>query len=233
MQKNNSFWLGIGILVATILAGGFLFLRPHSALAPTSATSTSSSMGSTTDLGNGIVATGPSGAKIEIVNNTVAAPSLNGPVVVSASLSVDAQTVLRQSEANLIASLKKDPTRVDLWLQLGVDRKIAGDYAGAIAAWNYVAEAGPASINYIAYGNLGDLYMNFQVNYPKAEADYKAAIAIKPDVIDYYKSLFTLYTSFYKTNTTAAADIVAQGLKANPNNPDLLRLQAQLTSSTQ
>ena len=85
-----------------------------------------------------------------------------------------------------------------------------------------------APTNYIAYGDLGDLYMNFDVNYPKAEANYKAAIAINPHVIDYYRDLYTLYTSFYKVGTGAAANILAQGLKANPNNPDLLQLQSQI-----
>ena len=94
-------------------------------------------------------------------------------------------------------------------------------------------QSGSNTVNYIAYGDLGDLYMNFDVNYPKAEANYKAAIAIKPTVIDYYRDLYTLYTSFYKTGTSAAADIVALGLKNNPNNPDLLQLQAQLKGSAQ
>ena len=70
--------------------------------------------------------------------------------------------------------------------------------------------------------------MNFDVNYPKAESSYKAAIAIKPTVVDYYKDLATLYTSFYKTNQGLATAIVTQGLKANPGSADLLQLQASL-----
>ncbi len=185
----------------------------------------------TSDLGNGVSVTGP--GKVELVDTSVPPPSLTGASSISPSLSADVRTNLEAKEQALITELKKDPTRVDLWLSLGVYRKMAGDYSGAIAAWSYVAAAGPSSINYIAYCNFGDLYMNFQKDYPKAETNLKKAIEINPKVIDYYRSLFTLYRSFYKTNTSAAADIVAQGLRANPNNPDLLALKAQLSGPTQ
>ena len=235
MQNKQALWLSIGIVIALFLAAAFFFLGPHPAFAPSQTATSTGQTASTTqvDLGNGVVATIPAGATVTSVDTTVPPPSLTGAINISSSLPADAQANLRTQEQTLITELKAAPTRTDLWLQLGVDRKIGGDYAGAVQAWQYVAETAPASINYVAYGDLGDLYMNFDVNYPKAEADYKAAIAIKPTVIDYYRDLYTLYTSFYKTGTSAAADIVAQGLKANPNNPDLLQLQAQLKGSAQ
>ncbi len=111
---------------------------------------------------------------------------------------------------------------------MGVDRKIGGDYAGAIAAWNYVAQTGPSSINYIAYGNLGDLYQNFDTNYAKAVTSYQAAIAINPNVPDYYLDLYNLYR--YDDNNPAAATAILQaGLKANPNSSELLQLQSNGT----
>jgi hypothetical protein len=235
MENKNSLWLGVGIVVALVLAALFFFLGPHSALAPAQTSTSTNQTGSTTqvDLGNGIIATLPAGVTVTSVNTQVPPPSLTGSINISTTLPADAQAVLRTQEQTLITELKAAPTRTDLWLQLGVDRKIGGDYAGAIQAWQYVAETAPASINYVAYGDLGDLYMNFDVNYPKAEAAYDAAIAINPQVIDYYRDLYTLYTSFYKTSTGAAANILAQGLKANPNNPDLLQLQAQLQNKAQ
>jgi tetratricopeptide (TPR) repeat protein len=160
------------------------------------------------------------------VDNSVPPPSLTGPIIISSSsLPADAQAVLRSDEQTTISQLKAAPTREDLWLQLGVDRKIGGDYAGAEVAWNYVAQTGPTTITYVAYGDLGDLYSSFDVNHPKAEADYKAAIAINPKVIDYYRELFYLYGM--DNNPTAQSAILAQGLKANPTNPDLLQLQKQ------
>lgn len=226
MQNNGYLWGAILALV--IIVGGFFVFKARTVTAPTTPAGTVASTTST-NLGNGMVATGPAGVKIELVDTTVKAPSLAGTIKIATSLASDVQVAIRTKEEALIAELTKTPSRLDLWLSLGVYRKMAGDYAGAALAWQYVADAGPASVTYIAHGNLGDLYMNFLKDYPKAEANYKAAIQIKPDFIDYYRSLFTLYRSFYKTNTTAAADIVAQGLKANPNNKDLLQLQAQLT----
>lgn len=233
MKQNGYVWGAvIGALIIIVVA----FVIHSRAVAPTAsnqnATSTQSSTGTTTvDLGNGRSITLPPGAKLEVIKSgpsaAVSQPSLAGDIKIDASLSPDVQSVLRTKEEDLISQLKQSPDRADLWLKLGVYRKIAGDYIGAAEAWNFVA-TNQSSLSYIAYGNLGDLYMNFLKNYPKAEANYKAAIALQPTFIDYYRDLFTLYTSFYKTNTSAAADIVAQGLTANPNNPDLLQLQKQL-----
>ena len=238
MQNNNTYWLLIGIFIAALLVVGFFFMKPGIEGSPASTASTTAGTGTSTattasttdvDLGNGVIAHLPPGAHIEPVDNSVPPPSLTGAIKIdSTSLPADAQTILRQKEEALIAELKTNPSRVDLWLQLGVDRKIGGDYAGAIEAWNYVAKVGPTSINYVAYGDLGDLYMNFVKDYPKAEVSYKAAIAINSKVIDYYRDLSGLYVSFYKQGTGAANAIVAQGLKANPNNPDLLQLQTSL-----
>lgn len=159
-----------------------------------------------------------------------AAPSVDRPVTISAALSAEAAATLRMLMQELLAELKANPDRADLWLQLGVHRKIAGDYAGAIEAWQYVATGAPSSISYIAHSNLGGLYMGELKDYPKAEVNYKAAIALSPKHVAAYLDLASLYRYLYKTNTSAAADIVAEGLANNPNNPDLLALQSSLSS---
>ena len=227
---------GITLFVVVIILG--LFFMNKKAAAPSTVgdmatttpvgTSTNTVAGGTSvDLGNGVVAHVPPGAHITVLDNKIPTPPLTTPIVFVSSVSPEAQSVIRTNEEATVAELKKDSTRVDLWLKLGGYRKMAGDYEGAAAAWQYVATAGPKSINYVAYGNLGDLYMNYLKNYPVAESDYQKAIAINPQVIDYYRSLYTLYKYLYKTNTSAAADILAQGLKANPGNADLLQLQKQ------
>lgn len=236
-MQNTYSWLGLGVAIAILLVGGIFLINKKGGGAGSVSTSTPSTTASTTtvDLGNGTSVTGPAGSIVAVPDNGVQPPALSSAIIIASntSLSPEAQTVVRNDETALIAQIKKTPTRVDLWLKLGVYRKMAGDYAGAIVAWNYVAAAAPNSASYVAYADLGDLYMNFQVDYPKAEANYKTAIAIKPTVIDYYKDLYTLYTSFYKTNQGLANAIVAQGLKANPGNADLLQLRSQIKSSTQ
>lgn len=225
-MKNNGYAWG-AIIAVVIIAAAVLVFHIHDAMAP-GPNASSTAMGTTTvDLGNGVTATLPPGATLHESTTTagtaVQPPSLSGAISISSSLPSDAQTALRIDEQTTIAELKAAPTRVDLWLQLGVDRKIGGDYAGAIQAWQYVAEAAPASLSYVAYGDLGDLYQNFDVNYAKAEADYKAAIAINPNVIQYYTGLYYLYR-YNENNISAANAIVAQGLKANPGNAELEQL---------
>lgn len=232
MQNKHALWLGIGIIVAILLAILFFF-GPHSALAPTQNLSTQT--GSTTAPLNNGVSIGTTNGNVTVTavpaTSGIQMPNLNYVVVYSSSLPSDAVSALKTQIATLTSELKKDPSDGDNWLQLAIDYKIAGDYDAAATVWIYLTKVTPT--NYVAYGDLGDLYMNFDVNYPKAEVNYKAAIAINPNVIEYYRDLYTLYMSFYKTNTTAAADIIAQGLKANPNNPDLLQLQQQAQTKTQ
>jgi tetratricopeptide (TPR) repeat protein len=236
MQNNNSFWLSVGIVLAILLAGTFFFLGPHSASAPGTIATSTGQIGSTTttNLGNGVtvVANGSVGGEVTVTTSkSITAPSLTKATTFSASLPASQVAQLRADEATTIAALIKNSDQTNYWLQLALDYKIAGDYPGAIAVWTYLTEVTPT--NYVPYADLGDLYQNFDVNYPKAEANYLQAIKLNPQDINTYSNLFTLYRYQYKTNTTAAADIVAQGLKANPNNPDLLQLQQQLQAKAQ
>jgi tetratricopeptide (TPR) repeat protein len=229
MQNNRYLW---GAVATVLILGSYvIFHSRQTALQNNTASSTPSIATTTVDLGNGQSVTLPPGVTIETVGTTTAsassavkAPSLNGAIKIDAKLASDVQAALRTNEQTLITQLKANPDRLDLWLKLGLYRKMAGDYAGAAEAWNYVANS-QSNISYVAYGNLGNLYADFLKDYPKAEASYKAAIALKPTVIDYYRQLYYLYKGFYKINTSAAGDILRQGLKANPNNPDLLQLQ--------
>ena len=126
-----------------------------------------------------------------------------------------------------IVILKSDPKRTDIWLQLGLNRKIGSDFTGAIEAWDYVTAVASGATRSVAYGNLGDLYMYFLKDFPKAELNFKQAIVLNPQNIDYYRTLYYLYRDVYKQNTSAAGDILKQGLKANPDNSDLIELQAE------
>jgi tetratricopeptide (TPR) repeat protein len=109
--------------------------------------------------------------------------------------------------------------------------KIAGDFEGASDVWKFVSAVGPTEAQATAFGNLGDLYMNFIKDYPKAEESYRQAINLKPDEISYYRDLHMLYRYLYKTDTTLAADILVEGIEKNPNNEDLLRLQAEYNAA--
>jgi tetratricopeptide (TPR) repeat protein len=216
------------VVAAAVVIAGFFILRPHTASAPqTAATNTASS--TTVDLGGGVTAQLPTGATITVVpNNAISQPNLNLTVVYASSLPADAVAALKIDIASTTQMLKKNPLQGDQWLQLAVDYKIAGDYSAAAAIWNYMTQVSPTS--YIAFADLGDLYQNFVVNYPKAEANYLQAVKLAPTDIELYQNLYNLYRYQYKTNTAAAANIIALGLKNNPGNADLLALQAQFNS---
>lgn len=213
----------VGIALVVIAGVAFVFFRSHRE-GPMSGTGTTTPIsGDGVDIqttgGNATVTEVPVGP----AQSAPAIPSLDRPVTFSgSSLPPEAQTAVKAQIAEVVATLKKDPTKLDYWLQLGIDRKMAGDYEGAAEAWAYVHAVAPN--DEISVADLADLYANFVKDYPKAETYYKKAIANDPRNIDNYRNLYTLYTYSYKTGTTAAHDILEQGLKANPGNQDLTNL---------
>ena len=105
-------------------------------------------------------------------------------------------------------------------IDLGTADKGKDDYAGAEAAWIQATQIAPN--NYVAFANLGDLYMNFLHDYAKADANYQAAIKDAATQPALYGDLFTLYTTTsYKPTATAAEDILKKGIAANPNAVEL------------
>lgn len=220
IQRN----LAIGILLAIVLGGGVYFLSTGVALAPgQNNTATTTPIASSTNVTGGVQGTGD--YTVELVKSK---PPALGPIsITSTDLSAEAKTILRQKIDAQYIILQKDPTRVDIWLKLGTNRKIGGDFSGAIVAWNYVASTAPTGMVATARGNLADLYMYFLKDYKKAQVNYTAAIAANPQVIEYYRGLFYLYKDINK-DPAAAATLIEQGLKANPGNSDLLNLKSQL-----
>jgi tetratricopeptide (TPR) repeat protein len=215
IQRNGL----IGLCIALLLVGGFYWISTHQSTVPQNAVGKPLATSS-------ISLEGVTGSGDYTVEQVPIEPPTLGAISISKDLPVDVQTILHSKIDAQYTILRKDPTRVDVWLQLGVNRKIGGDFAGAVEAWDYVTAVAPDAIRAVAYGNLGDLYTYFLKDYPRAELNFKQAIALSPQKIDYYRTLYYLYRDVYKTNTTAASDILKQGLAANPGNTDLLQLQS-------
>ena len=215
LKKHRVLFLALG---AAIVIGGLYFIfDKNSQFQKQSDTNADGQTGQTIDLGNGLGITTSGGAVIKEVGteSAVPVPSLNRTVTFSGSmLPVDAQPAVRERINEDIAALKKDSSNLSLWLALGLELKQAGDYRGAEEMWVYVNTV--ADKDETSALNLGDLYMNFLKNYPKAETYLKKALSIKPDDIQTYNNLFLLYKYLYKTDTSAAADIKAQALKTFP-----------------
>ena len=217
-QKN----LLIGLTGAILIAGAgayFFFLREDIPTVP--------SFGTATTTVNGVSGTG----SFTVKPVEVTPPSPERPIVITAELSAEAKTILTNLLTQQIQILKNEPTRTDVWLQYGTNRKIAGDYQAAIEAWEYVAQVAPKEMSATAHGNLGDLYMYFIKDYDKAETRLLQAITLNPNIIEYYRATYYLYKDIFK-DTAKAQAILTQGLKANPNNPDLLRYQAELKAQS-
>jgi hypothetical protein len=221
--------LTIGIGIAVILAAVFLYWQQPSFFnfSKSSSTGTSTAM---IDFGNGIKvpANGEGVPILPIENSQAVPPALDRKIVIPSSIPTDAATILKQKLEEDNAILKENPDQLIVWLQYGIYLKIAQDYEGARQTWEYVATAAPS--NYVAYFNLGELYMGILKDYPKAETNFKKVIELRPDLADGYRDLYTLYHYAYKVGTGADAAILEQGLKANPGNKDLLTLQEQLKS---
>jgi hypothetical protein len=215
IQRNLLLGIGLATLVGV---GGYYLLSGGSGFLP----GTTSPTGTTTSVGGSLNASGD--YTVELVG--IQPPALS-PIKITTDLSPEARTILRQKMDAQYAILADEPNRVDVWLLLGVNRKIGGDYQGAIEAWEYVAAVAPLPMVATARGNLGDLYMYFIKDYVKAKDHLTAAITAGPQVIEPYRALFYLEKDINK-DPVAARAVVDLGLKNNPKHPDLLHLQSLL-----
>lgn len=237
MQYKNQI-IGISVLVVIIGVGYyFTHKKPPSSVAPENANATLSSASTTnSDITGGTLGiTGTGGYTIKEIprqSSAPKAPDYNAPLVFSASagLTAEQQSILQAQVASLRAQLAKNAFDYDVWLALGSVFKRAGDYAGAVKIWDYVSVVWPTDA--VAPGNLGDLYMNFIKDYPKADASYRAAIRNDPRQVNAYRNLFSLYSGLYTTHASAAEDILKKGIQNNPEALDLYVLLARYYRDT-
>jgi tetratricopeptide (TPR) repeat protein len=233
-EKNKLIGPAVGLAVLLVLGVAVWYFAAHkTATAPTTNntdTASSTENASTTDytLPDGSVLHLPPGAIV--TEEDVSAPNYKKPLVYKVETSAEVKAAMEAKFTTLTAALAKNPQDFGAWIALGGLRKIGGDYAGAAEIWTYVSLLYPSSE--VAFNNLGDLYMNFIKDYPKAEANYRQVIAINPRYIEAYLNLSLMYRELYKTNTSAAKDILTEGLKKNPDNAQLKAALAAYQSSS-
>lgn len=147
--------------------------------------------------------------------NNAASGSQNATTTAQGTVATSTSQGAQASAQDVLKSLD-----IRAMVSLARDQKNAGNYDAAIATLTRAAQTFPGEV--VANNNLGDIYMNFKKDYPKAEAAYKAVIKTNPQYLDAYRHLLELYTTTsYKPTNTAAADIVTQALKALPKAYDL------------
>jgi tetratricopeptide (TPR) repeat protein len=148
------------------------------------------------------------------------APSLDRKINYSSSITSDVRAIIDRSVSATATDLKKNPYSLQDWIGLGIAYKEAGDYQAARDAWEYASLLSPGNV--VTFNNLGDLYHYYLKDYPKAESNFLQAIKNDKKYVLSYINLANLYKLSYQTNTTKAADILKQGIAANPEDIDLV-----------
>jgi len=147
-------------------------------------------------------------------------PDLDREIVVKADLPANIKSETIMDIQDIIQKLKEDYDNMQLWLQLGLLRKLLGDYDGAIEAWQFVNLIRPN--NFVSFGNLGDIYSLYLNDKKKAEENYLKALENGPDQIYLYEKVYEFYRYTIKDNAKAK-EILKKGINLNPNNSQYLQ----------
>lgn len=107
------------------------------------------------------------------------------------------------------------------WIQLGLIKKVIGDFEGARDAWHYAGIIAPDNV--VSFANLGELYWRYLPDFPKSEKNFRQAIKNDSKRPEIYISLAELYYYSYKEKADLADNAYLEGLAANPNDDMLMR----------
>lgn len=131
-----------------------------------------------------------------------------------------------RSLQNYGKSVRENPDFFAGWLQLGLLKKVIGDFEGARDAWEYAGVIRP--LNDVSFANLGELYWRYLHLYPQSETNFKISIKNNPNNVGTYVSLSDLYYYSLKEKQGLADDILLQGIAVNPQSVDLPKALARL-----
>ncbi len=140
------------------------------------------------------------------------------------------RATIRQQILDAAGSIDVNPDVLDSWLQLGLYKKVIGDFEGARDAWEYASVIRPQNV--VSFKNLGELYWRYFPDFTKSEANFRAAIQNEPRYIDSYISLSELYRYSYKEKAGLADDALLEGLQNNPGSRDLIAYIAYYYKAT-
>ena len=118
-------------------------------------------------------------------------------------------------------AVNENPDYFNGWIQVGLLKKVIGDFEGARDAWEYAGLIRPQ--NSVSFANLGELYWRYLRDYPKSEANFRRSIANNSADSTTYASLSDLYYYSYKEKAHLTDNVLLQGLAANPESGDLMK----------
>ena len=154
-------------------------------------------------------------------------PNLNRAVTPYAGVAISSENLafVQKEVLALQTILKKDPSDLPSWINLGLYQKAGGDYEGAIISWKYASRLAPT--DFVSMSNLGNLYAYFLKDNGQAEMYYLEALKRDPKQEYLYFQVVEVYRDIFKDISKVMA-IVNQGLQKLPNNPNLLQLKESL-----
>lgn len=228
--KNNRLLVAFALVIVLAVIAALVFRGTHGATSGTSANLATTSSATTTTTSDAQITGTGNYTVTQLPDETIPAPpNYKTPLVFSASVSADVRTALNAQFADTESALAKDPTNFDALINLGIIRKMGGDYTGAATDWQYAAILYPKS--QVPFDDLGDLYTNFIKAYPQAAAEYKQALKDDPTDMTAYQGLFALYTTYGYGSSASAIALLKQGIAANPKNIDLELMLARYYKS--
>jgi predicted Zn-dependent protease len=212
--------IGIVIALCLIAAGCYIIRTGKYSSSPTTSTTASTTTATAPGSDTGVQVTGGTATVRDVNSANVPAPDHSSPLVFTSSVTTDVQQALNAQYAQIKTILAKDPYNFSAWITLGTVNKIAGNFNTTAADWQYVTKIYPK--DHVAFDNLGDLYINFIKDYPKAEMNLKEAVTLFPQDLSGYENLFSLYADYgYKAGTGAAEAIMNEAIEKNPASADL------------
>ena len=147
------------------------------------------------------------------------APDISRGIRFSESIPQEVRDILSKKATEAVANIRANPASGADWFNLALYYHTANDYEGAREIWEFLTVVAPS--NTVAFNNLGKLYHFSVPDFPKAEEYFMKSLAIDAESLTPYVELFDLYRFSYKTDTTAAVDIMKKAMTIFPDNLDL------------
>jgi hypothetical protein len=218
IKQEHKHLLG-GIIIVALIIGGFFFYTKKRVQAPETVTVNEGGVSAEVE-GSGEINQIPVDTSLSLPKKEeVPHPSLESKVTLPANFPKDAGAIIENNIKTITTQLKVNPDSFESWMNLAQQYKIIEQYKLARDVWEYLTKVYGSATPFV---NLGNLYSLNLKDFPKAESNYKSAIQIDPREIGSYTGLHELYRYSYKTDTNLAEQALLDGLKALPNNVDLL-----------
>ncbi|MBU3926018.1 hypothetical protein KJ763_02530 [Patescibacteria group bacterium] len=161
----------------------------------------------------GSIAPTPTASENPIIS-PIAIPDLDRPITIKADLPQEAKVKVIEKIKSISSQLKENNDDFNLWLELGIYRKMIDDFEGARDVWEYAGYIRP--LNSTSFNNLGDLYAYYLHDNKKAKENFLKAMENGSNQISIYRNAYDFYRNVMKDNIKAKG-ILEEGIKNNPD----------------